>query len=43
MQSWINRVQDTLDQIVDNIKTSNPEMKIRASFIGYRDFNDEQN
>ena len=38
MYSWIQRAKDTLIQIIDNVKEScDGKLKVRVSFIGYRD------
>ena len=38
MNSWIQRSKDTLKTIIDQTKAENPTLKIRVSFVGYRDF-----
>ena len=38
MYSWIQRSKDTLKTIIDQTKAENPTLKIRVSFVGYRDF-----
>lgn len=42
MGSWIQRSKDTLNEIIDNVKAVNPELKIRVSFVGYRDIQDHE-
>lgn len=39
MQKWIDRTKVTLNQIIDNILKEHKDMKVRVSFVGYRDFN----
>ena len=38
MGSWIQRSKDTLKTIIDQAKVENPSLKVRVSFVGYRDF-----
>ena len=40
MYSWIQRSKDTLKDIIDQVKAENPTLKVRVSFVGYRDFGD---
>ena len=40
MYSWIQRSKDTLKTIIDQVKAENPTLKVRVSFVGYRDFGD---
>ena len=40
MMSWINRSKDTLKEILQNIREQYKGLKIRVSFVGYRDIND---
>lgn len=40
MGSWIERSKNTLITIVDNVRGSNAGLKVRASFVGYRDIGD---
>jgi len=37
MNSWIERSKDTLKQIIDNVKSDNPDLEVRVCFVGYRD------
>ena len=37
MSSWIQRSKETLKSIVEDIKKSNTELKVRVCFVGYRD------
>jgi len=41
MQVWIERSKDTLKDIINNVKLSNPELEVRVCFVGYRDIKDE--
>ena len=41
MQVWIERSKDTLKDIINNVKQSNPELEVRVCFIGYRDIRDD--
>jgi len=38
MGSWIQRSKDTLCTIIDSVKKVNSGLKVRVSFVGYRDF-----
>ena len=40
MQSWINRAYESIDKIIDRVQTTFPDLKIRTSFVGYRDLCD---
>lgn len=40
MCSWINRVKESIAKIIDQVKIEYFGMKIRISFVGYRDFYD---
>lgn len=40
MASWIERSKTTLSEIIDAVKGGNPGLKIRVSFVGYRDVQD---
>merc|ERR1712013_479335 len=40
MGSWIQRSKDTLKTIIENVKSGNPTLTVRASFVGYRDITD---
>jgi hypothetical protein len=40
MASWIERSKDTLREIIDNVKSDNPSLKVRVCFVGYRDIQD---
>ena len=40
MCSWIKRSKDTLKDIIDQVRADNPTLKVRVSFVGYRDFGD---
>ena len=42
MQVWIERSKDTLKDIINNIKASNPELDVRVGFVGYRDIKDDE-
>lgn len=42
MGSWIKRAKDTINEIIDNIITQNPGIKINVAFVGYRDINDSR-
>lgn len=41
MQVWIERSKDTLKEIINNVKLSNPELEVRVCFVGYRDIRDD--
>lgn len=38
MSSYLNRCKDEIYEITDNIQRDTPGVKIRVSFVGYRDF-----
>jgi aryl-phospho-beta-D-glucosidase BglC (GH1 family) len=40
MSQWIKRSKDALNEIIDSVKSANPELKIRVAFVGYRDVQD---
>ena len=40
MASWIERSKNTLREIIDNVKSDNPTLKVRVCFVGYRDIKD---
>lgn len=42
MDEWIETAKKTLKQIIDNVKASNKGLKVRVSFVGYRDFEDKK-
>jgi hypothetical protein len=42
MYSWIARSKDTLKEIIDTVKSQNTGLKVRVSFVGYRDIKDSQ-
>ena len=42
MGSWIERVEDTLKTIVDEVKSTNKTLKIRVAFVGYRGIGDKE-
>jgi hypothetical protein len=42
MASWIERSKTTLKAIIDNVVASSQGLKVRATFIGYRDFGDQK-
>lgn len=42
MSTWISRSKDTLKEIIDNVKSVNPDLTVRVSFVGYRDIKDAQ-
>lgn len=42
MYSWIARSKDTLNEIIDTVKSQNSGLKVRVSFVGYRDIKDSQ-
>ncbi len=37
MGSWIERSKVTLNEIIDAVKSQNTGLKVRVSFVGYRD------
>lgn len=37
MWSWIDRAKKTLQEIISNVVSSTEGLKVRVSFIGYRD------
>ena len=39
-QDDIRLWQDTLITIIDQVKAGNPDLQVRVSFVGYRDFCD---
>jgi hypothetical protein len=41
MASWIERAKDTLKTIIDAVVGANEGLKVRVSFVGYRDFCDD--
>jgi hypothetical protein len=41
MSSWIQRSKDTLKEIIDNVKSDNPDLDVRVCFVGYRDIQDK--
>jgi hypothetical protein len=41
MQIWIERSKDTLKEIINNVKTYNPDLEVRVCFVGYRDIKDD--
>ena len=42
MSGWMNRAKETLNKIITNIKNSHKNLKVRVSFVGYRDFSDSK-
>ena len=42
MSSWIERSKNTLKQIIDHVKSENPGLTVRVSFVGYRDIKDHK-
>ena len=40
MAAWIERSKDTLKTIIDEVKKTNPTLKVRVAFVGYRDVQD---
>jgi hypothetical protein len=41
MASWIERSKTTLKTIIDNVVASSQGLKVRVTYIGYRDFGDK--
>ena len=41
MQEWIERSKETLHEIINNTRLSNPDLRVRVSFVGYRDIRDD--
>ena len=41
MMSWIEGSKETIKGIIENIKKDYEGLKVRVSFIGYRDINDK--
>lgn len=41
MSSWMAHCKDTLKQVIDDTIKQDPTAKVRVSFVGYRDFCDE--
>jgi hypothetical protein len=37
MSSWIQRSKETLKGIIENVKKDYAGLKVRVSFVGYRD------
>ena len=42
MASWIERSKDTLGEIIDTVKSNNPDLNVRVCFVGYRDIEDRE-
>ena len=42
MYSWIDRSKTTLKTIIDNVVASSQGLKVRITYIGYRDFGDSK-
>jgi hypothetical protein len=42
MWSWIDRAKKTLQEIISNVTSSTDGLKVRVSFIGYRDHCDAE-
>lgn len=42
MSSWIDRAKKTLQEIITNVVTSTDGLKVRVSFVGYRDHCDSE-
>jgi hypothetical protein len=42
MGSWIERSKVTLKEIIDAVKIQNTGLKVRVSFVGYRDIKDKE-
>lgn len=42
MWSWIDRAKNTLKEIIENVVSSCDDLKVRVSFIGYRDHGDTE-
>jgi len=40
MSSWMAHCKDTLTQVIDDTIAKDPDCKVRVSFVGYRDFCD---
>ena len=40
MMSWIQRSKDQLAGIIQNIRKTYDDLKVRVCFVGYRDFGD---
>ncbi|KAI9012392.1 hypothetical protein DFJ74DRAFT_683737 [Hyaloraphidium curvatum] len=38
MQHWIDRVKETVTEILDRIRALYPDTQLRTAFVGYRDF-----
>ena len=41
MQEWIERSKETLHELINSVKSSNPDLRVRVSFVGYRDIRDD--
>jgi hypothetical protein len=41
MQEWIERSKETLHEIINNTRRTNPDLRVRVSFVGYRDIRDD--
>ena len=41
MSSWIQRSKETLKGIIENVKKDYAGLKVRVSFVGYRDVQDK--
>ena len=42
MGAWIERSKDTLHEIIDHVISANSGVKVRVSFVAYRDIKDYQ-
>ena len=42
MGAWIERSKDTLHEIIDHVISANSGVKVRVSFVAYRDIHDHE-
>jgi len=41
MDEWIDRAKKTLKDIISNVKEGSEGLKVKVSFVGYRDIEDK--
>jgi hypothetical protein len=42
MEPWIAQARSRMVQLVDNVRVQHPQAVLRVSFVGYRDYGDEE-
>jgi hypothetical protein len=42
MEPWIAQARNRMVQMVDNVRAQHPQAVLRVSFVGYRDYGDDQ-